>query len=96
MAFPSADTIAALKQAWTDHFVRVKPGSRPELARFENRVGRVVTINWSGKAIVDFADGGWYDIAKFEEVLEKVTDAAVIAKFDATANSAQRLPARQS
>jgi hypothetical protein len=96
MAFPSEDEVAALKRAWTDKFVRVRPGVRPELARFEQRLGRVVTVNFGGRAIVDFADGGWYDIARFAEVLDVVTDTAEIAKFDSTANSAQRLPARQS
>ena len=44
----------------------VKP-ERPELQRFKGIVGRVVTVNYNGKAIIDFQDGGWYDIAASEE-----------------------------
>lgn len=39
--------------------------SRPELARFADRAGRVVTINYNGRALVEF-DGpnpSRYDIA---------------------------------
>jgi hypothetical protein len=89
------ETIEDLKRIWTDRFVTVKAGVRPELLRFEGKVGRVVTVNWSGRAVVDFADGAWYDIADFEPVLETVTDETTKAKFDATANSAQALPVRQ-
>ena len=46
-----------------------------------------------GRAVVDFADGAWYDIADFETVLEIDTDAG---KYDPSANSAQKLPGRQS
>jgi hypothetical protein len=56
----------------------------------------VVTVNYSGRAVVDFADGGWYDVPGFETVLEEVTDEAERKKYDPTANSAQKLPTRQS
>ena len=69
---------------------------RPELLRFEGKVGRVVTVNYSGRAIVDFADGAWYDVPEFEAVLEEVTDEAERKKYDPTANSAQKVPSRQS
>jgi hypothetical protein len=95
MAFPEPATVAALKKAWSDKLVRVKPGVRPELARFEGRVGRVVTVNFGGRAIVDFADGAWYDVPEFETVLEELTDEAEKKKYDPTANSAQKLPGRQ-
>jgi hypothetical protein len=95
MPFPSQSTVNALKREWTDRYVRVKPESRPELRRFEGRVGRIVTVNYSGRAVVDFADGAWYDVADFADVLETVTDEAEIKKYDATVNSAQRLPSRQ-
>src|SRR5205085_5670797 len=48
----------ALRAEWTDQFVRVNPHS-PELQRFGETVGRVVTVNWNGKALIDFQDGGW-------------------------------------
>ena len=84
-----------LKRAWTDKRVRVSVAARPDLARFAGRVGRVVTVNYSGRAVVDFADGAWYDIHDFAAVLEVVTDETEAKKYDASANSAQTLPARQ-
>ena len=42
----------AIKREWTDQYVRVNP-HHPELKRFEGIVGRVVTVNWSNKALVD-------------------------------------------
>jgi hypothetical protein len=95
MAFPETSTVADLKKAWSDKLVRVKPGTRPDLARFEGKVGRVVTVNFGGRAIVDFADGAWYDVPEFEGVLEEVNDDAEKKKYDPTANSAQKLPGRQ-
>ena len=95
MPFPSKDSVDALKREWTDRYVRVKPDTRPELKRFEGKVGRVVTVNYGGRAVVDFADGAWYDVLDFAAVLEVVTDEAEVKKYDATANSAQKLPARQ-
>ena len=95
MPFPSKADVDALKREWTDRHVRVKPDARPELKRFEGKVGRVVTVNYGGRAVVDFADGAWYDVLDFAAVLEVVTDEAEVKKYDATANSAQKLPARQ-
>lgn len=95
MRFPSFASVDDLKRSWTDKLVRVKPDSRPDLKRFEGRVGRVVTVNYAGRALVDFADGAWYDISDFETVLEEVTDPAVAKTFDASANSAQKQPGRQ-
>ena len=95
MRFPEFDSVDALKRAWTDKIVRVKPGLRADLARFEGRIGRVVTVNYNGRAVVDFADGGWYDLADYAAVLEVVTDEVVAKKYDAGANRAQKSPARQ-
>ena len=95
MRFPEFDSVDALKREWTDKIVRVKPGLRTDLARFEGRIGRVVTVNYSGRAVVDFADGGWYDLADYAAVLEVVTDEAEAKKYDGGANSAQKSPARQ-
>lgn len=89
------DTVDALKQSWTDRMVTVR-AERPELKRFEGRVGRVVTVNWSGKAIVDFGDGAWYDVPASEEYLTPLPpDDPLRAKFDTNANSAQAHPTRQ-
>ncbi len=85
----------ALRTRWTDCLVRVHPG-RPELTRFAGQVGRVITVNYSGRALVDFADGGWYDIPATEEFLLVLpADDPSRAKYDSSVNSAQALPTRQ-
>jgi hypothetical protein len=82
----------ALRREWTDQYVEINP-DRPELKRFAGIVGRVVTVNWNGRALVDFQDGGWYDIAASEDCLKKL-DAAAAAKYKNT-NSAQVIPDKQ-
>jgi hypothetical protein len=86
------DTYELLKEEWTDQFVTADE-SRPELKRFKDLVGRVVTVNHNHRCLVDFADGAWYDIAP--EFLKKTTDEAMKKKYDPTANSSQPLPKRQ-
>jgi hypothetical protein len=95
---PAALQNEALKQEWTDQYV-VANLDRPELKRFidekgEPRIGRVVTVNFNNKALVDFGDGGWYDITASEEYLRKVPAAEAKAKFK-TENSAQPFPTKQ-
>jgi hypothetical protein len=85
----------ALKKEWTDQFVQVKP-DRPELKRFAGIVGRVVTVNWNNKAVIDFQDGGWYDIAASSDYLEKLPPDQGKAKYDSKVNSAQAIPEKQS
>src|SRR5262249_23292095 len=85
----------ALRREWADQYVEVN-AQRPELARFAGLVGRVITVNWNGKALVDFADGGWYDITASGEYLPKPDPAVAKDKYDATANSAQPYPSKQS
>jgi hypothetical protein len=84
----------ALRREWTDQFVLVNP-DRPELKRFANIVGRVITVNWNNKAVIDFQDGGWYDITATSECLQKLDPAEAKAKFNAEANSAQPIPEKQ-
>ena len=84
----------ALKREWTDQYVEVNP-ERPELKRFAGIVGRVVTVNHNNKALIDFQDGGWYDITASDEFLTEVDPAEAKGKFDATANSAQPHPTKQ-
>jgi len=85
----------SLKQAWTDKLVEVAAG-RPELTRFAGLVGRVITVNFNGKALVDFADGAWYDITASAEYLTVLpADEATRKKYDASANSAQVIPSKQ-
>jgi hypothetical protein len=83
-----------LKREWTDQYIQVNP-DRPELKRFVGVVGRVVTVNWNNKAVIDFQDGGWYDITASSEYLTKMDPAAAKAKFNAKANSAQPIPDKQ-
>jgi ribosomal protein L28 len=85
----------ALKREWTDQYVMVNPETL-ELKRFEGIVGRVVTVNWNNKAVIDFQDGGWYDIAASAQCLRKLDPGEAKAKFDAKANSAQPIPEKQS
>ena len=62
MAF---DHIEKIKREYTDKYVTVD-GDRPELARFKGEVGQVITVNMSGRALVEFVDYhlniGRYDI----------------------------------
>jgi hypothetical protein len=83
-----------LKREWSDQYVQVNP-DRPELKRFAGIVGRVVTVNWNNKALIDFQDGGWYDITASAEYLTKLDPAQAKAKFNAKANSAQPIPEKQ-
>jgi hypothetical protein len=82
-----------LKQEWTDQYVEVNP-ERPELRRFAGIVGRVVTVNRNNKALVDFQDGGWYDITASAEHLRKLDPEAAKAKYK-NVNSAQPIPEKQ-
>jgi hypothetical protein len=84
----------ALKREWTDQYVEVNP-DRPELRRFAGVVGRVVTVNHNNKALVDFQDGGWYDITASAEFLRKLDPEAAKPRFNAEANSAQPVPSKQ-
>ena len=84
----------ALKREWTDQYVEVSP-DRPELARFRGIVGRVVTVNWNNKAVIDFQDGGWYDIAADPTCLTKLDPAQAKPKYNSKTNSAQPFPEKQ-
>jgi hypothetical protein len=86
--------IENLKREWTDQLVQIKPG-RTELERFANIVGRVITVNFNGKAVIDFQDGGWYDITASEEFLTRLDPAEAKTKYNAKANSAQLYPEKQ-
>jgi len=83
---------ADLKRAWTDQYVEVV-AERPELRRFQGLVGRVITINHNNRALVDFQDGGWYDIAPL--YLRKLDPETSKAKYNPKANSAQPIPEKQ-
>lgn len=60
---PTYEEIEELKRAWTSQHV-VVDASRPELKRFANRVGQVMTVNMNGRALVQFTETwGRYDIS---------------------------------
>jgi hypothetical protein len=84
----------ALKREWTDQLVEIT-SERPELARFKGIVGRVVTVNRNHKAVIDFQDGGWYDITASAAYLRKLEPAEARSKYDAKVNSAQPYPEKQ-
>ena len=90
---PDDQEYEALRREWTDQYVEVN-AEQPELARFAGIVGRVVTVNWNRKALVDFQDGGWYDITADGEYLRKLDPEAAKAKYKNT-NSAQPYPEKQ-
>jgi len=92
--YPTDQQYEELKRQWTDKFVQVN-ADLPELKRFAGIVGRVVTVNRNGKAIVDFQDGGWYDVSASADCLIVVSPEAAKGKYDAGANSAQPHPSKQ-
>ncbi|HZZ77204.1 MAG TPA: hypothetical protein VFE62_01720 [Gemmataceae bacterium] len=81
-----------LRKDWIDQYVKVNE-NRPELKRFAGIVGRIVTVNYNGRALVDFQDGAWYDIPASEEYLVKV-EASEGSKYK-NVNSAQVIPEKQ-
>ena len=91
-AMTSEELHDELKRRWTDQFVQVN-ANRPELNRFAGVVGRVVTVNHNNQALVDFQDGGWYDISP--DYLTILDPAEAKAKYDPKVNSAQAHPDRQ-
>jgi ligand-binding sensor domain-containing protein len=91
---PSDQEIISWQQEWTDQFVEVN-SDQPEFRRFRGMVGRVATVNWNNRALVDFQDGAWYDIPASSVYLTKLDPQTVRAKFNSKANSAQVYPERQ-
>ena len=81
-----------LRKKWTDQYVTVKP-ERQELKRFLGIVGRVVTVNCNRRAVIDFQDGGWYDIGASEEFLNMIPASEAAPKYK-NVNSAQPIPAK--
>ena len=86
-----ASVYERLKREWTGQFVLVNP-ERLELKRFAGIVGRVMTVNLNDKAVIDFQDGGWYDITASSDYLTKLEPNEAKAKYNAKANSAQPMP----
>jgi len=91
------DQIEKKKQQYTDKYV-VVDATRPELARFRDVVGRVKTVNMSGRALVEFDDYhlniGWYDIApEFLKVVDKPPPKAPKPETKKPAAKAEAKPA---
>jgi hypothetical protein len=81
---PMFEQIERMKCQYTDKYV-VVDATRPELARFRDVVGRVKTVNMSGRALVEFDDYhlniGWYDIdTEFLKVVDKPPPKAAKAE----------------
>ena len=60
-----SDQVEQLKKKYTGQYVKAD-AAIPELARFQNAVGQIKTINMNGRALVEFdldSNRGWYDIA---------------------------------
>ena len=83
--------LASLAPVWHFH------GSSCGPERTGPPSGWLVTVNWAGKALVDFGDGAWYDVPASEEYLTPLAaDDPSRARYDARANSAQPRPDRRS
>lgn len=82
-----------LKVEWTDQYVQVN-SDHPSLSRFRNTMGRVVTINGNLRCLVDFQDGGWYDVLP-SQLIKAPDPTAAATLFQAKKNSAQKVPVRQ-
>ena len=52
--YPTDQQYEELRRQWTDKFVQVN-ADLPELKRFAGIVGRVITVNRNGKAVVEYA-----------------------------------------
>ncbi len=92
---PADQKYEDLKSRWIDKLVEVKT-EHPELKRFAGKVGRVITVNRNNKAVIDFADGAWYDITASEDYLTVVEDNEENRKkYNAKMNSAQPIPEKQ-
>lgn len=59
----SRNELDRLQEKYGDQYVKVD-GPRADLARFRGRVGQVKTVNWNGRALVQFDPParGWHDI----------------------------------
>ncbi|TWU00171.1 hypothetical protein Pla108_11160 [Botrimarina colliarenosi] len=91
-----APPIEQLQRELTDKYVLVT-GDRPELARFDGYVGQVKTVNFSGRALVEFTgfqnNPAWFDIdPACLRVVDKPPEPEAPAKR--TARPASKIPAK--
>ena len=83
-----------LRRKWTDQYVTAwETRTAGAEAQLIGIVGRVVTVNCNRRAVIDFQDGGWYDVGASEEFLNLVPAAEAAAKYK-NVNSAQPIPAK--
>lgn len=92
------EEIERLQREYTDKYVMVNP-TRPELARFGDAVGLVKTINFNGRALVEFLDyhanTGWYDIGlDYLKIVPKPDPNA--KKAEKPAPAAKAIPAAKT
>jgi len=97
MVFEQIDRI---KREYTDKYV-VVDDRRPELARFKGVVGRVKTVNMSGRALVEFnafhKNIGWYDIdIDYLKVVDKPAPREKVAKERTRPAANKRVAAKAS
>lgn len=57
------EEVDQLRKKYDGQYVTVDT-RRPELARMAGKIGRVITVNFNGRALVQFegVDESWYDI----------------------------------
>lgn len=73
MTNQSTDQWNTLKASWTGRNVKVNT-NLPKMIRFAEKMGIVITVNQNGKCLVDFHDGGWYDIEPEALIICNVMD----------------------
>ncbi len=87
------EEIDKLKRDYTDKYV-VVDASKPELARFQNAIGLIKTVNMNGRALVEFDQWdnvGWYDIElDFLKVVPKPEPKPAEAKKEAAGKAAPK------
>ncbi|MGL4423057.1 MAG: hypothetical protein ACRCZF_20505, partial [Gemmataceae bacterium] len=83
MKFPEISTVDAWKTAWTGRLVQFRTDDSAAPPQLQKKVGRVLTITYSGRALVDFATGGWTEVEQFQE---RLVDAPqeLHSQYDAT------------
>lgn len=88
------DRVDKLRREYTDRYVKVD-AARPELARFQGMLGRVMTINLNGRALVQFdglSNRGWYDI-ELDHL--KVVDSPEVEAAQRAAPTKGKPPAKE-
>jgi hypothetical protein len=75
----TSEDLANLKETYAGRTITIE-ALRPELTRWANLPGRVITINCNGRAIVQFegADEAFYDIdPEYLRIVEPLADQPI-------------------